>query len=154
MMEAIHLARQGQRVVVLEERQALGGAWYTAERWGITGLEVGCHKIESSDTAYEWIEALGMQLWEMEPQPKLMVQGVPARRNRKEKFFFAVLKILNQVLGMGRVIPYSLHDRLKALGLRQWRRALKRSRYRYFRTGCSEIPTTQVRFRGSSPLGP
>jgi cation diffusion facilitator CzcD-associated flavoprotein CzcO len=31
MMEAIHLAKLGPRVVILEERQELGGAWYSTE---------------------------------------------------------------------------------------------------------------------------
>ena len=125
LMEALHEARHGARVLVLEQQAVLGGAWYTTSRWGYENLEVGCHKIENHKPAYDLIESLGVDMWVMDPQPRLIIRGLPTNKGVAWTVFYAVVKTMNRPLGRGHVIPFSLHDRLRSLLLGRWRCVLR-----------------------------
>ncbi len=43
LTEALLLARSGQRVLVVDRRPTIGGAWRSADVLGYTNVEVGCH---------------------------------------------------------------------------------------------------------------
>jgi len=66
LIEAVVLARQGQRVAVVEKRDRVGGAWYTMPLWEFDRVQPGCHYIERGRKGYGFLEqCLGV---EMAPQ--------------------------------------------------------------------------------------
>ena len=68
MIEAICQSYQNKRVVIIERRSRLGGAWYTKKLWDSVTVEVGCHYIERSSDTYSFItNVFGIEL-EKEPR--------------------------------------------------------------------------------------
>lgn len=62
LLHALGLARRGRRVVVIEQEEVLGGAWYSPSRIGFERVEVGVHLIENRRSVYRTLESIGVEL--------------------------------------------------------------------------------------------
>jgi len=71
LTEALLLAAEGKRVVVCDQRAAIGGAWRVESAFGYTNLEVGCHIFIPSDVVPVVIRRLwGVRLAPLNPPPR------------------------------------------------------------------------------------
>jgi hypothetical protein len=76
LLEATRLGRAGKRVLLIDRRTKIGGAWCTGTLGGFTDLEMGCHYIERNDRSYRLIESIINQpMPDMDPQPFLLWRG-------------------------------------------------------------------------------
>ncbi len=62
LLHALGLARRGRKVVVIEQGEVLGGAWYSPSRMGFDRVEVGVHLIENRRSVYRTLESVGVEL--------------------------------------------------------------------------------------------
>ena len=69
LLAAGRAARAGQRVLVVEERATLGGAWASMAWGGHEGVELGSHYLYCSPRAYGHLASLGVRLVPMKPGP-------------------------------------------------------------------------------------
>jgi hypothetical protein len=70
LIEAIHRARGGDTVVVLDRATAVGGAWRTVETFGIQDVEISTHIMRPFRRGYRYIEStLQIPMLVMRPQP-------------------------------------------------------------------------------------
>jgi len=86
IFEAIRLKMGGQKVLVVDKSNVIGGAWYTKELHTFKGVEIGCHFISNNAETYRFIETLlektgGKPLVKMEPQPFILYKGFHFRRD-------------------------------------------------------------------------
>lgn len=71
LLEAAYLGRSGRKVLVLEERGQLGGAWGRLESEEFPYLDIGCHYFDISRRAYEFLRSdVGLNLVPFRPQPR------------------------------------------------------------------------------------
>lgn len=72
LIEAIYLGRNGRRVLILEDREQLGGTWgHLNGNAGFPYLDVGCHYFDISNRAYEFLRSgIGLDLVPFRPQPQ------------------------------------------------------------------------------------
>lgn len=70
LFEAIYQAKSGKRVVIIEERDQLGGAWMSREYETGHRYEIGCHIWDVNKHAYSFVEQyLGEKLEPLYPKP-------------------------------------------------------------------------------------
>ncbi len=68
ILEAIHLAHQGQRVVMIDKGSQIGGVWTPIELFGLTNVENAVHYFLPNPPAFQFMQkALGWQV-EISPQ--------------------------------------------------------------------------------------
>jgi hypothetical protein len=61
----------GKRVLMADAASEVGGTWKTTKLLGFSNVELGCHEIDAHRGAYALLEALGVPLSVMRPQPIL-----------------------------------------------------------------------------------
>jgi len=72
ILEAAHLSKQGENVVIIDDRKEIGGAWGTVKYEGLPELEIGCHIWDVAPGVFEFLtELLGLNLKKMAPSPKI-----------------------------------------------------------------------------------
>lgn len=77
LLEAIYLGRTGRKVLVLEERDSLGGAWGHLDNEEFPCLDVGCHYIDVSRRAYEFLRSnFDLNLVPSRPQPRFVYHNI------------------------------------------------------------------------------
>jgi hypothetical protein len=82
-IKAAALRKQGWKVSILDERERIGGAWFTQTLWGCDQVEVGCHYLEPRIGAYRFLnKLLDCPVLEMKPQPLGLGKGIWAHRER------------------------------------------------------------------------
>lgn len=83
MVEALYHARRGRRVLLVEQKSVLGGAWSMIDTLGLRRIENGCHLLTPADEeVYAFLEtALGMELHPLAPQPFAVREGRVTLRN-------------------------------------------------------------------------
>lgn len=70
LFEAIHQAKKGKSVLIIEEKSRLGGAWSSIEYEPGHRYEIGCHIWDVNKTTYGFIEDyLGEELHPILPPP-------------------------------------------------------------------------------------
>ena len=70
LFEAMALEREGKRVLVIEGRDRLGGAWTTLDLPGIGTVECGTHYLIDLPGVYAFISQIpGIKLLPLEPAP-------------------------------------------------------------------------------------
>lgn len=76
LLEATYLGRIGRRVLVLEEKGQLGGAWGHLDSTDIACLDIGCHYIDISKRTYEFLHTnFGLNLVPTRPQPQFVYRN-------------------------------------------------------------------------------
>ena len=77
LIEAIYLSRKGLKVLVLEEKDQLGGVWGGVNSKEFPYLEIGCHYWDISKRAYEFLRSnLGINLEPFHPQPQFAYRNI------------------------------------------------------------------------------
>ncbi len=77
LIEAIYLSRIGRKVLVLEEKDLLGGVWGGLHNEDFPYLEIGCHYWDISKRAYEFLRSnLGIDLEPFHPQPQFAYRNI------------------------------------------------------------------------------
>ena len=76
--------RQNKSVLVIDDKEVLGGAWYTKDLWGYSNLEVGCHTLKNKSKGYRVLKEQGVPMEVMQIQPAVTV--APAQRTFLTKF--------------------------------------------------------------------
>ena len=61
--------RQNKSVLVIDDKEVLGGAWYTKDLWGYSNLEVGCHTLKNKSKGYRVLKEQGVPMEVMQIQP-------------------------------------------------------------------------------------
>lgn len=75
LLAASHAARAGRRVLLIEERPTLGGAWACSKWDGHEGVELGSHYLYCTPRAYGYLASLGVRLAPMVPRPIAIRNG-------------------------------------------------------------------------------
>lgn len=73
LIEALHLAREGRRVLVVDNSDRAGGAWSTIDLGPFRRVEMGPHFIKWREGLYEMIEPLDFDMRVMRPQPRIVL---------------------------------------------------------------------------------
>jgi len=72
ILEAIHLKIQGKKVIIIDERDEIGGAWGTIKYEGFPELEIGCHIWDLAPGVFDFLQTvLGLEMKNMSPAPKI-----------------------------------------------------------------------------------
>ena len=72
LIEGLLRARAGQRVVFVEAKSQIGGAWAMTEALGLTDVEAACHLMVNYRGGYEFLsDECGIDMEICEPQPQL-----------------------------------------------------------------------------------
>ncbi len=73
LLEALYLSKQGKRVLVVEEKEQIGGAWATVTHQGLPPLEIGCHIWDIDKKAYAFLrDHLHLNLQPLSPSPAIV----------------------------------------------------------------------------------
>lgn len=93
LVAALELARAGQRVVVLEKRQCVGGLARTIDFRGCR-FDIGPHRFFTKSREVErlWESALGSDYTQVDRLTRILYRG---------RYFYYPLKILNTLVGLG-----------------------------------------------------
>jgi len=90
IIEAIYLTKKGQKVLVLEQSNYLGGAWGKVplgDKW--PSFQLGCHIWDVEPQAFKFIsELLELKLTKLTPQPKFVVKGIQLPYDWKNLMFY------------------------------------------------------------------
>ena len=85
--------RQNKSVLVIDDKEVLGGAWYTKDLWGYSNLEVGCHTLKNKSKGYRVLKEQGVPMEVMQIQPAVTVarpSGLSLLNSlRNSLFYFA-----------------------------------------------------------------
>lgn len=73
LVYAMDKKRQGKSVLVIDDKEVPGGAWYTKDLWGYSNLEVGCHTLKNKSKGYRVLKEHGVPMEVMETQPAVTV---------------------------------------------------------------------------------
>ena len=77
LMEAIHLSQLGRKVLVLEEKDQLGGVWGGLHNKEFPYLDIGCHYWDISRRAYEFLRSnFRLNLEPFHPQPQFAYRNI------------------------------------------------------------------------------
>lgn len=77
LIEAIYLSRTGRKVLVLEEKNELGGAWGHLDTGEFPYLDIGCHYFDISKRGYKFLRAgIGLNLVPFQPQPQFAYRSL------------------------------------------------------------------------------
>ena len=69
LLDAVDAAAAGHDVTVFEATAGLGGAWGVTTFAGFADVEIGCHLLERESRGYRRLEAAGVELLPLDPQP-------------------------------------------------------------------------------------
>jgi hypothetical protein len=73
LIEALLRARRGQRVVIVDDNDRLGGCWRTSELFEIGDVEGACHLLENYRGAYDFLEEIvGLPMRPCAPAPDVL----------------------------------------------------------------------------------
>ena len=73
IFEALYLRRKGQKVLIVDEHDRIGGAWATIRHEGLPELEIGCHVWDIDARVFGFLARfLGLDLRPLKPQPKIL----------------------------------------------------------------------------------
>lgn len=77
IIEAAYRIQQGEKVVIIEERDKPAGAWSTIQYDQMPEIEIGCHIWDVDENTYRFLEQLlGLDLVRLSPQPRIRKYGV------------------------------------------------------------------------------
>lgn len=133
LIVALQKLSNNEKVLLIEENEKLGGAWYTKSIWGYKNMEVGCHILKNKVSGYSILTKNGLKLKTMSPKPSVLIakpNGVSALNKVLNTFFYLVCKIAGKA-----TIERPFYDFLKSL--KHGRQ--ERSEYKYFPNGCFEL---------------
>lgn len=93
LIYAMDQKRQNKSVLVIDDKEVLGGAWYTKDLWGYSNLEVGCHTLKNKSKGYRVLKEQGVPMEVMQIQPAVTVarpSGLSLLNSlRNSLFYFA-----------------------------------------------------------------
>jgi len=118
LVEAVARARQGARVIVLDARDRLGGAWDVTTLAGYEDVESCAHLLTSHPKCFDFLSReIGLDLAPLDPAPVSYSWGLPwkPRASRYETFGWKIEETLSRLLVRG--LPRSIG---------QWNRAMIR----------------------------
>jgi len=73
LIEALHLAHAGQRVLVVDGNKRAGGSWATIDLGPFRRVEMGPHFIKWREGLYEMTDVFGFDMKVMKPQPQVVL---------------------------------------------------------------------------------
>lgn len=85
LLEAIYLSISGKKVIVIEKKKRLGGAWHLLDFYNNNSVESGCHIWYRDKRVYEFFKKnLGISLIPCEPQPQIIDKNKKYHYHRKK----------------------------------------------------------------------
>lgn len=118
MISAIKLASRGNKVLLFEENQGLGGAWRTEFiDQGKVEVEIACHLIENHGSSYSLLSrASGVEFRKLEPKPVKFYENAP------ESFYFSRGTIWREATHFSILIAATFISFFSSFGLKRLRR--------------------------------
>lgn len=105
LMEAAYLGRTGRKVLVLEEKKYLGGAWGHLNDNEFGCLDIGCHYIDISSRAYEFLRSnFDLNLVPTRPQPQFVYRNFRFPYDYRQ--VIRVSRYLRAALKQRSMVPY------------------------------------------------
>lgn len=96
LLNAMALEAQGKRVLVIEEKDQVGGAWSTVTLDELGEVEIGCHIWDYSPAVYDFFEEfLEMKLETLSPHPNILYGKKRYRYERKNNILYFTSKLRN-----------------------------------------------------------
>ncbi len=111
MMEAISLSHKGNRVLVIEKNDRIGGAWSTIDLPEGKNFEANCHILLGSKEAYTVMNNfLGWSMEYVRPQPKIWIKGRKFHYNSPLRF---IIRFFQNIIRLIRKNKYYGDKNLK-----------------------------------------
>ena len=97
LLEAVFLAISGKKVIILEKKERLGGAWYLLDFFNNISIESGCHIWYRDKRTYDFLKTkLGITLAPGNPQPRIIINNkkIPYKLKKFIKLYEGIRKNL------------------------------------------------------------
>lgn len=133
LFEAWHLQRKGKKVLIIEHRHQVAGAWNTIKHPGIPEVEIGCHIWDVHLPTYRFLEqTLGLQLAPLSPPPKIV-------KNKKRILYDWKRKVLTIRLIVNKGFKFQFSALRKELRTPSYGLSIRPCSYLYPKKGAKDL---------------
>jgi protoporphyrinogen oxidase len=131
--EATYHKRKGKKVICIDQRESVGGAWTTVKHENIPAVEIGCHIWDVDKWSTTFLKDFyGYNLVQLSPQPKILMSGKWWPYDWK-------INLISLKIIFKNVIRFNFKQLRKVIDSRGLKFSLVKRKYLYPKGGGNEI---------------